>query len=616
MAKLPDSLIRTDVAGPSGGRRANAEDFGAGAETLISSQRAATYALRGSADAARAASTATRRGGEAQLAADRAQAAGLESLGDAATKVSDVLYQRKERVEKSDLNAKLADAQAKWASNLDETLRTADPGDTQVVPRFLKGFDDYSKQLSQGYETQGAKELAQDGVARLRGHFFETAMKGQAHLAELKAKQDYVTHQTKSSEANEIDPSGFALSIERHDAYVNDLVQNHGLSRAAAIQMSTEGRAELARAAFRGYQRIDPQNAIDRLKAGEFKDYIDGEQTFALTKSAEQDIEHRKTEARVEKSEAREAQRETWEKNFDDAFKAIQDGRAGWHGGEVDLAKVDVNGSQRAHLMALREAMSDKSSKLTDDPATRLRILDIMRDPTKTDAEKTQARNDALGHGISENTWHLAGQLASTQTQANKVFLDRIDEVARDKLLGPAHTRTAQSVDNYLQFTEWSNSEIQRLIKPKADGGAGLSYADIAKSDGPILSHMSTFQKAAISSGVAAQRRNADLARRVDAINNVAASAADRAKNDALRIDPSVRAFQSGLDNVDLTIGTVAAQQGLAKSSPALLTEPRNPPAPLAAVGAASGRPQIKPGEDPAAYMDRVKAWKKKQGVN
>lgn len=324
MAQLPQNLLRTEVSGPAQSRRAEANDFGAGRDTLIGATRSASNATRQTADAARVRAGSIDRAADAELRAGLAEAGGIASIGRAAGDIGDALYERRKSQEISDLTAKLANGQAKWATHLDETLRTADPADTQVVSRFLKDFGEYGKGLEKGLQTRAAREYARQGAARLKGHFFETAMKGQAELARVKTVQDYAAHQSQSTNALMVDPEGLTLALERHDLY---LANAKGLDSKRRLELETAGRAELARAAVRGVINRDFMEARERLKTGEFSQYLDADATHTLLKEVDAEERDQRLEESRRLAEAR-AQREIEQKaKRDEAFDLWVDGK-------------------------------------------------------------------------------------------------------------------------------------------------------------------------------------------------------------------------------------------------------------------------------------------------
>src|SRR5687767_5219193 len=78
---------------------------------------------------------------------------GVSQLGAAIEGVGDQLQRRQEQTEVSELNAKLAEARAKYTTNLAERLRTADPNDKTVVPKFLEEFDSETATLEDEVST-------------------------------------------------------------------------------------------------------------------------------------------------------------------------------------------------------------------------------------------------------------------------------------------------------------------------------------------------------------------------------------------------------------------------------------------------------------------------------
>src|SRR3990167_5397561 len=263
----------------------------------------------------------------------------FSNLGGTIGQISDEMERRRkeeeeklkraeEQAEVSELNVKISKAQEEWSTNLDERLNSAAPGDKTIVPKFTDELDNYFSQLGQDIKTEKGRQYFNEQTANLHTHLLTAAYQGQARLAGVKAKEDFNTALNSSSSALVNDPSSFSITLQRNNAYINQLVDS-GLSSADAAQLRINSTNELATSAIRGWISLSHQEAKQQLDSGQWNDFIDGQtkvQMYGEIEQAER-AERIETERQISRNQT---------KNYFDLYKQTRDAES-----ETELELVD-----------------------------------------------------------------------------------------------------------------------------------------------------------------------------------------------------------------------------------------------------------------------------------
>lgn len=278
MPRIVQYESQVGTQGPVGQRRAVAEDFGGGSALMQAGRQVGEFA--------------------------------------------DVLAQREDQREVSDLNARMAQASADWSIRLDETLNTAQPGDTGIAERYLNEFDAFADKLGENATTRTGQRYLQGAVADLRSQLQVQVIGGQAKLVGLKARQDYETAIGVSANAVITDPSGFDAAMRRQAMALAVAVESGTLSPAVAAELGRSSASTLGAAQAQGFIKQDPRAALDALNAGQWDQYIGPDQKLALLSHAEVEVRRLETEARQRQAEAQAA----YLADFDNTVAFLRDG--------------------------------------------------------------------------------------------------------------------------------------------------------------------------------------------------------------------------------------------------------------------------------------------------
>lgn len=183
----------------------------------------------------------------------------------------------------------LGDLNAKW----DRDRTAADPNDTSIAPAFLeKDVEPTLAKFVEGFSTEEGQKWAQNQVASMRQHFFEKTAADEAIRAGQAAVQNMDVLKNRASNNVFTDPSSLNMNLGLIDIGIEAAIQAApGIDPVKANELRTTLRqsmkSEATKSAVLGLAAKDPDVAIARLNAGEFSDYIDGDERRTLVSYAE-----------------------------------------------------------------------------------------------------------------------------------------------------------------------------------------------------------------------------------------------------------------------------------------------------------------------------------------
>jgi len=228
----------------------------------------------------------------------------LANVGQAVGNLGEVIAKREEQQEVSDINAKMAKANADLSGKLQTIISTTQPGDNKPFEEYEKEVEDTLNKLGEGVSSFGAKSFYAENAARIKGQMFQSSTKGRAELAGIKAVQDFTTAQNNFSLAAMNDPSSLALQKELNNKGVDALVASGQLPAHKGFELKAESEKKISQAAMRGWIDLDPDYAEQKLKSGEFSSVFGPD----LMKQMEGEIKQAKNAALVEQERVRREQ--------------------------------------------------------------------------------------------------------------------------------------------------------------------------------------------------------------------------------------------------------------------------------------------------------------------
>lgn len=368
-----------------------------------------------------------------------AEGRGIAQLGEAVQSVGDVVAKRLDQENTSDVTAKLTKANADLAIKLQQTIRTADPGDKKVFEDYNKEVDDTLGKIGQEASTVSAREFYTKTSAHIKGQLSKTAADGQADLAGAKAVSDYTSTLSSISNTVMADPTSIELQKAIHAQAIENLVKTGQLPREQALKLQTHGDQEIAQATIRGWTQLDPDYAKKKLTGGEFDASLSSDQKHALfgeietaKRAKEIDIERRD---RLAEKNLKKQQTKTQ----NDFLNQMQDGKLAAK--DILNSNLDAFGSgSKEQFLNLLKKSNDPEEKLKTDANTMIALYNRIHlpdgDPNKLTDENEL--NNHFGNGLSFTDLNrLRDEMQGKQTEAGKIESDlkkQVIEIAKGKL--------------------------------------------------------------------------------------------------------------------------------------------------------------------------------------
>ncbi len=259
--------------------------------------------------------------------ADFGAGTGLFEAGQTITNVGMKLQDIQQRQEISDVQTRLAQTRANLTIELDQTLRSAVPGDMSVAGKFLEKSQNQIEALGDNVSTRGGRQAYEAGKATLLADIQRSVFLAQADLAGKKAKQDFIA--IKEADRNTLlnDPTQFWSVLDGLVASLKDPAGQFALMPAAArLQLATEAKQELALSAVQGFIRMSPEYGKKLLTEGRFDKFLDADNKNALLREADLGIASRATESERARRAVARAEKATQAAQADELFTKFATG--------------------------------------------------------------------------------------------------------------------------------------------------------------------------------------------------------------------------------------------------------------------------------------------------
>lgn len=399
MPRFPEYELRSQVSGPAQTRRATAEDFGAGIG----------YAV---AEAGR----------------------GLQETGKA-------IERSQAHAELSDVHAKMAEAQGEYTTYLQESLRTADPADKTFADNFLQKYDDHVSKIGEGLSTAQGKNLFNQLKAQQRAHFLEASKHGQADLAGVKAKEDYLTSLNSASSSLLQDPSSFDMQREQQDLFLKSYVESGG-NTEAALKLKAHSDTELAKSAISGWAATDPDYAKELLNKGRFDTYFDGDVKRQMYGHVDMAIRAKEVEAERRRREQERILAEQQMKTQNQFLKDMVDNKLDTN--QILNSNLDAFGSgSKSAFLNMLETHNKAENKIKADSGVFIEQWDRIHLP---DGDPRRLTNENELNGLFGRGLDLQSIKALREEMQNKRSPEgQIESQLKNSLLQTAKSRLTKS---------------------------------------------------------------------------------------------------------------------------------------------------------------------------
>ncbi len=416
-----------------------------------------------------------------------AQGRALSSLGESVQSVGEVVAKRLDQENTSDVTAKLTKANAELAVKLQQTLRTAEPGDKKPFEDYQKEVDDKLGAIGDQATSTTARKFYEETSAHIKGQLYKTSADGQADLAGTKAVADYKTALNSISTTVLADPTSVGLQQQIHAQAINNLVATGQLPRDKAIELQTKGDQEIAQAAVRGWTNLNPDYAKQKLTGGEFDKYLDADHKHMLygeidTAKRAKDIELERQQRLADK--VLQKQQTQTQNTF---LQGINDGTTS----AKDILNSNLEptggGSKEQFLQILKRA-NESEEKLKTDPGTMIALMQRIHlpdgDPKKLVDENEL--NDYFGKGLSFHDLNsLRDEMQGKQTEAGKIESEmkkQVFEIAKGKLTKSNPLTGLRDPVGDEQLAKWQSAFFEEYKQRRAKGESARELLDPSSS--------------------------------------------------------------------------------------------------------------------------------------
>lgn len=406
----------------------------------------------------------------------------LQQFGREVRGAVDVVYQRVEQGEKSDINAEFAKAQADMTLEWQERLRTADPSDRSLSENFLKDYDSRMEEIGQKATTVGAQSYFRNGSADMRARFQTTAASMQSEMAGRRAAENFKKTVSDLSSSLLNDPSSFTGSVQILEDGINNDFESGMISREIAEELRAKAMPELTKAQIRGWIRLDPKSTGKNLTEGKWDTYIDGDtkqQMFGEVKVAEEAARVQAERARMDAERARQKRESAAMTNY---FKELRlDGKFDV---QAILDDADLDFASKVQMVNMGDAFNRAGGKIAKDPGTIIELFNRIHAPDNY----VQVAPDGTRYKISDEKYF------------NKFFGKGLDTEALTMLRGELQGKGTVEGERVSKLKHaMTEAAYAAIVKKDA---FGLADTEGSKSFLEYLTEFTTTWDQRVSAGV------------------------------------------------------------------------------------------------------------------
>lgn len=386
-------------------------------------------------------------------------AQGLQTLGQGAGALAQGLEEHAGRIEVSDLQAKSAEKAAYWTQDLQERIRTADPGDKNFVENFRNDFQKDMDTVSDEITTQAGRKFFDSTRASQTNHFMQTAISGQAELVKEKVILDRQNMVNGFQNQVTKDPTALEYVLEQYEMANHQFIANGG-DRKTLLEMQQRDLPSLYQAQVLGEMRQNTTLTLDKLKSGHWGDKLSAQQVEALTSHVREYKSAKDRDAAFEKAQLKEKHTEDVNKRVSGYLDAHYSG-AGFTNKQIaDDPLLKDSPAQKDHLYRLNEAKS--KGHFESDTAVVSQVFSDIKDGIISEESQLDAYFIKRQINIADLNW-LRGEFQGTRTSEGKQIL----RSEKDAIIAFEKTNRGDPEEGQLgnDFKRYLSDEKVRLRK-------------------------------------------------------------------------------------------------------------------------------------------------------
>lgn len=426
-------------------------------------------------------------------------------FGEALGNIGGAVVKAAEQSELSDLHAQMSEAHAQYTQEFHKRLQDG----TLNTEEFMQDFSDYTDQIAENVGTRAGQNYFEQAQAQLSSHFLESAAAGQAELAGVKAKQNFIQASNSAASALLNDPSSFDLTLQMQNQAVDNAVSTGGLPANLSDKLKNEGATDLAKSAVRGWIKLNPELAKGQLNEGKWDKYVDGDLKYQLLGQADQEIRGREVEGQRLKRQEADALAAAQTATQNDFLTKMTDNSLS----PKDILNSNLDpfgsGSKEQFLQLLKIQAKEATEKIKTDPSTFITLWDKIHLPD-TDPNRMVDENQLnqyLGRGLTvSDISTLRGEIQGKKTVDGGIEAELkkgVTEIAKGMLTksNPLTGIRDPSGDEQYQkfmtnFLNTYNAEkqkgktAQQLLNPDSPDYLGRSIRQYTRSNKQIMSDL------------------------------------------------------------------------------------------------------------------------------
>lgn len=404
----------------------------------------------------------------------------LQNFGSGIEQAGDVIEKRVAQDDISQKGAEFAGLQNTYTQKYQEATQKG-----YTKEQFAELDQQFDDDLGKIRETSSSRagQLYYDRMApELKTHFVKTSIAGQAELAAVQAKQNYIQFEGNLSSALYSDPSGYDIALKQQDTQIQALVLSGGLPAEKATELKTMGLRNLTESTVRGWIQLNPAETQKQLLDGRWDSALTGDLKKQLIGESDQEIRGRRIEEdrqRVDYKRRVEEQQEITKTKFIDALTNN-------NLSTPDILQSNLTAAEKEHYLNLLN--SSLSPTKRQDPMI---FNDVFSRIHLPDGDPNKIINDAdlinyVGKGISvQDLKFLRKEVQGVGSQEGKrreQSTKRIRDEARTALVLPSGLSGVRDPDGEANYTAFIYAFDEEYARQKQ---AGKSDAQLLNPKSP-----------------------------------------------------------------------------------------------------------------------------------
>lgn len=408
----------------------------------------------------------------------------ISHLGENLTNTGMVLQQRANQEDISELNTRMARAQADITVDYQKQLQEG----TLETKDFMDSVGEKMDAVQQGVNTPSGRQSFTRANAELHAHFLEKAFAGQAQIAGEKAKSNHIESLTDRSSTVYGDPSQFELSLKQQYDTVDSLVATGGLSAKDAPKLKREDAVKLAMSAAEGSIRLNPDVAEQAImKDGIYDEYLTGQQKDALLGTIRQERNGRLAEDERLRRQQEKILKEQQTQTQNQFLDKLQAGELSWN--DVKSSNLDPfgSGSKETFIQLMKTKNADRAAH--SDPYVFRDVFSRVHlpagDPKRITDENELNQYFIKGQISLPDLKSLRGEITDKGTiegDVNSTLKKNFTDMAFNSIAKPDPTTKIADPEGAKNYQRWLSGMLPRYQKAIA---AGKNPADLFNPDNP-----------------------------------------------------------------------------------------------------------------------------------